>query len=85
MKRSEVMLTGSLSSDLSLLDFMLWGHLKDRVNKSKLAAIQQLKAAIRQEMEKFSFAMVDRMIEHLQHDRLPPVIQRYSAQLGHLL
>ena len=64
---------------------MLWGYLKDRLNKNKPATIQQLNAAIRQEMEKVNFAMVDRITEHLQHLRFPPVIQRYGAHLGNLL
>ena len=79
------MLTGFSSPYLSLLNFMLWGHLKDRVKQEQASYHPAVKAASRQEMEQVNFAMVDRITEHLQHLRFPPVIQRYGAHLGNLL
>ena len=64
---------------------MLWGHLKDRVYKGKPATNQQLKNAIKEEMEQVTVAMVDRTIENFQHVRLPLILKRKGAHLEHLL
>ena len=78
-------MTGFSFSSSKKKNPMLWGHLKDRVWKNKPATIQALKTAIRQEMGLITVAMVDRTIEHLQHVRLPLVLQRQDAHLKHLL
>ena len=53
---------GPHSPDLSPPDFMLWGHLKSKVYETNPSTIQQLKAAISEEMRRVSVDMVDRTI-----------------------
>ena len=64
---------------------MLWGHLKSNVYKTKPSTIQQLKAAISEEIRRVSVDMVDRTIRHLQEVRLPLILERKGAHLEHLL
>ena len=42
------------SPDLNLLDFFLWGYLKDKVYTPKPATLQDLKNAIGREIEKIT-------------------------------
>ena len=76
---------GPHSPDLSPPDFMLWEHLKSRVYETKPSTIQQLKAAISEEMRRVSVDMVDCTIRHLQKVRLPLILERKGAHLEHLL
>ena len=63
------------SPDLSPLDFMLWGHLKSRTHEKKPARIQELEAAIREEMGRVAVAMVDRTIQPAPPaSRLPQIL-----------
>ena len=73
------------SPDLSPLDFMLWGYLKSLVYADKPATVQQLKAAIRTEMERLPVDMINRTIRHLQQVRLPQVVANRGGHFEHIL
>ena len=72
-------------SDLSRLEFFLWGYLKSRVYAEKPRTSEQLKRAIIVEVGRTPTEMVDRAVGYLQTVRLPQVISRSGAHIELLL
>ena len=55
------------SSDLSPLDYFLWGYLKGKVYRNKPTNTTQLKAAIEEEIESIGQEMLTRAMNNLCH------------------
>ena len=56
-----------------------------RTHEQNPVTIQNLKAAIREEMGRVTVAMVNRTSQHLQRVRLPLILERQGAHLEHML
>ena len=54
------------SPDLSPCDFFLWGHIKSRVYKHRPRSLQNLKAAITQEINNIPIDMLRRTMENFR-------------------
>jgi hypothetical protein len=67
-----------LSPDLTPMDFLLWGHIKDKVYSRKPRIIGNLKATIVRECETIPHAKLRVVVEYLV-----PRYQRCLAQQGH--
>ena len=57
----------SLLSDLSPLDFFLWGYLKDRVYKPSPQTTEELKLVIKREIRNISRETCTSVIRNFQH------------------
>ena len=72
------------SPDLSPRDFFLWGYLKAEVFKHRPRSLDQLKEAIREEIEEISPDMLARVMENFQ-ERLQMCIGRQGHHLDDII
>ena len=69
------------SPDLSVCDFFLWGHLKERVYRSKPRTTEELKHSIRHEIQSVPLEMIGRAMQSFRR-RLELCIQNEGRHLS---
>lgn len=69
------------SPDLSVCDFFLWGHLKDRVYRSKPRTTEELKQSIQHEIQTVPLEMIRRAMQNFRQ-RLELCIQNEGQHLS---
>ena len=72
------------SPDLNPLDLFLWGYLKDKVYTPKPATLQDLKNAIRREIEKITPEMCESVIDNFKK-RLDVIIAQKGRHIEYMM
>lgn len=72
------------SPDLSMCDYFLWGFLKSRVYQHKPRTLQELKGAIREEVEQIGRAMLERVQSNFR-ERLVKCIAENGRHLSDIV
>ena len=72
------------SPDFNPLDFFLWGYLKDKVYTPKPATLQDLKNAIRGEIEKITPEMCKSVVDNFKK-RLDVIIAQKGRHIEYMM